>query len=73
MLVLVLGRALAGGLDGVPIAIKDNFSTAGIVTTCGSRMLDNYKPPYTATVAKKLLSAGGVLMGKTNMDEFAMG
>ncbi|XP_069462675.1 glutamyl-tRNA(Gln) amidotransferase subunit A, mitochondrial isoform X2 [Ambystoma mexicanum] len=62
-----------GHLDGVPIAVKDNFSTAGIETTCASNMLKGYVPPYSATVVEKLLVQGAVLMGKTNLDEFAMG
>lgn len=62
-----------GELDGIPIAVKDNFSTAGIETTCASRMLKGYVPPYNATVVQKLLDQGAVLMGKTNLDEFAMG
>uniref|UniRef100_F7AJV6 Glutamyl-tRNA(Gln) amidotransferase subunit A, mitochondrial n=3 Tax=Monodelphis domestica TaxID=13616 RepID=F7AJV6_MONDO len=66
------GRAL-GILDGIPIAIKDNFSTAGIETTCASHMLKGYIPPYNATVVQKLLDQGAVLLGKTNLDEFAMG
>uniref|UniRef100_A0A1A8H4V9 Glutamyl-tRNA(Gln) amidotransferase subunit A, mitochondrial n=1 Tax=Nothobranchius korthausae TaxID=1143690 RepID=A0A1A8H4V9_9TELE len=62
-----------GPLDGVPFAVKDNFSTQNIKTTCASRMLKDYTPPYNATVVQKLLDQGAVLMGKTNMDEFAMG
>ncbi|XP_072408786.1 glutamyl-tRNA(Gln) amidotransferase subunit A, mitochondrial [Chiloscyllium punctatum] len=62
-----------GPLDGVPIAVKDNFSTAGIETTCASNMLKGYIPPFNATVVQRLLDQGAVLMGKTNLDEFAMG
>jgi aspartyl-tRNA(Asn)/glutamyl-tRNA(Gln) amidotransferase subunit A len=68
-----LAAGKAGPLTGVPIAHKDIFCTQGIRTTCGSRMLDNFVAPYDATVVTKLRAAGVVMIGKTNMDEFAMG
>jgi len=63
----------AGPLCGVPLAHKDIFCTQGVLTTCGSRMLSNFVSPYDATVVSKLADAGIVTLGKTNMDEFAMG
>ena len=65
--------AESGPLAGVPIAIKDIFTTQGIPTTAGSRILEGYRPPYTATAVRKLTAAGAHVLGKTNMDEFAMG
>lgn len=62
-----------GLLAGIPIAIKDNMCMAGVPTTCGSRILENFVPPYESTVTRKLKEAGAVLTGKTNLDEFAMG
>ena len=60
-------------LAGVPVAIKDNMVIRDIPTTCGSRILENYVPPYTATAVERLRGAGAIVIGKTNMDEFAMG
>ncbi len=60
-------------LAGVPIAVKDNMCIEGVLTTCASHILDNFVPTYTATAVKKLIDAGAVIIGRTNMDEFAMG
>jgi len=62
-----------GELSGAPIAVKDIFCTEGIETTAGSRILEGYRPPYTATAVRRLAAAGAQVLGKTNMDEFAMG
>jgi aspartyl-tRNA(Asn)/glutamyl-tRNA(Gln) amidotransferase subunit A len=62
-----------GPLAGVPIALKDNLCTRGVPTTCSSRILGSWRPPYDATVVKRVVAAGGVVVGKTNLDEFAMG
>jgi aspartyl-tRNA(Asn)/glutamyl-tRNA(Gln) amidotransferase subunit A len=62
-----------GPLAGVPVALKDNLCTRGVATTCSSRILEGWQPPYDATVVERLAGAGAVLVGKTNLDEFAMG
>ena len=63
----------AGALEGIPLAIKDLFCTEGVPTTAGSHILDGFKPPYESTVTAKLWAQGAVMLGKTNLDEFAMG
>src|ERR1700761_7547570 len=62
-----------GALAGVPVAVKDLFTTVGMPTTCGSKILDGWVPPYESTITRRLRDAGAVILGKTNMDEFAMG
>jgi aspartyl-tRNA(Asn)/glutamyl-tRNA(Gln) amidotransferase subunit A len=62
-----------GPLAGVPVALKDNLCTRGIPTTCGSRILEGWRPPYTATAVRRMVARGAVVVGKTNLDEFAMG
>jgi len=70
---MVAGGQDPGPLAGVPVALKDNMCTRGVPTTCSSKILDGWKPPYDATVVDKLAAAGAVVIGKTNLDEFAMG
>ncbi|GAB3454388.1 Asp-tRNA(Asn)/Glu-tRNA(Gln) amidotransferase subunit GatA [Insolitispirillum peregrinum] len=68
-----LARGDAGAMEGLPIGMKDLFCTEGVLTTAGSHILDGFKPPYESTVSARLKQAGAVLLGKTNLDEFAMG
>ena len=68
-----LGAGEGGLLEGVPLAIKDLFCTEGVLTTAGSHILDGFVPPYESTVTRKLWESGAVCLGKTNLDEFAMG
>lgn len=69
----ISGGELTGPLAGVPVAIKDNMCTTGVLTTCSSKILENFCPTFTAEAVCRLESAGAVMLGKTNMDEFAMG
>jgi aspartyl-tRNA(Asn)/glutamyl-tRNA(Gln) amidotransferase subunit A len=69
----LLSNVDPGPLAGVPVAVKDLLHVGGMPTTCGSRILEGYRPPFTATAVERLLHAGAVVIGKTNMDEFAMG
>ena len=67
------GEGAVGPLDGVPMMLKDNLCTRGIRTTCSSKMLESFVPPYDAHVAERLRESGAVMVGKGNLDEFAMG
>ena len=68
-----LARGVGLPLDGIPVAVKDLFCTKDILTTAGSHILDGFRPPYESTVTEKLRRAGAVMLGKANLDEFAMG
>ena len=68
-----LARGEGRPLDGIPIAVKDLYCTKGVLTTAGSHILDGFRPPYESTVTEKLWQAGAVMLGKANLDEFAMG
>jgi aspartyl-tRNA(Asn)/glutamyl-tRNA(Gln) amidotransferase subunit A len=70
---LKIMKGEGGKLEGIPLAVKDLFCTSNILTTAGSHILDGFKPPYESTVTEKLWSAGAVMLGKANLDEFAMG
>ena len=68
-----MAKGEGGALEGLPLAIKDLFCTKGTRTTAGSKILGNFVPPYESTVTQNLWDAGAVMLGKTNLDEFAMG